>query len=274
MGALIRKSGSLVTHRLAQYRSRGWAELLPITLTGTALCLCVGLVLNYLLLFSDTLTPLARGAITALVIALAVGAPLSFLLAHARRSAGRYRRTLTQAASYDAGTNVLNGSVFSAMVERRAETPDTGGARQGAFLIVDAHGVKEIDMRHGFGWGEEALRLIAGTIRNAVRGEDLVGRLGNGEFGIFLPGASQDDARQVADRILAEVRQVYFAPGASRQEPIEIRVAGIQFEDTLKFDGMYRAAEERLSRLDDARPIDVRRFAPTTRLQERRSTAA
>jgi diguanylate cyclase (GGDEF)-like protein len=226
--------------------SRSWRELLPITLLGTALSCGFSLLLNYLLLFSDSLTPFDRSLVTAVAVPLAVGAPLSFLLAHSLRMVRRYRSALNRAASYDRATDVLNDAAFTSIVERRTSMKGTESPQQGAFLVVDANTLKSINMRYGREWGEEALRLIVATIRMSLRSDDLLGRLGPSEFGIFLPGASEENARAVGQRILAGIRQVYMAPSAADRELLDVRVAGVCFEGEAEFGGIYRAAETQL----------------------------
>jgi diguanylate cyclase (GGDEF)-like protein len=228
-------------------RSPPWAELLPLTLLGTALSCGFSLLLNYLLLFSDSLTPFDRSLVTALVVPLAVGAPLSFLLAYSLRTVRRYRSALNRAASYDRATDVLNDTAFTSIVERRTSVKQAASSQPGAFLIVDANTLRSINMRYGHEWGDEALRLIVGAIRGSLRSEDLVGRLGPSEFGIFLPGASEENARRVAQRILAGVHEVYVVPTAADRELLDVRVAGVCFEGEYDFDGIYRAAETQLS---------------------------
>jgi diguanylate cyclase len=246
-----------VTEQQPQHRQSGWFELVPITLASTLVCLAFGLALNYLLLFSDALTPLDRSLITAVTVPILVGAPLSFMLAWSMQKAKIFRRALTRAASYDPGTEVLNGNVFSSMVERRAQL--NSGDPQGAFLVVDVQGVKALNMRHGLEWGQEALRLIAAAIASAVREEDLVGRLGTDEFGIFLPGASEQNAHEIAQRVLGKVGEVYLTRGANSSELVAVNVAGVHFESAFEFDGMYRAAEERLSQIEQRGVVEVGR---------------
>lgn len=246
-----------MTEQSSQDRHTGWGELVPITLAGTLACLGIGLLLNYLLLFSDALTPFHRSLITAIAVPILVGAPLCFMLALSMQKARIYRRALTRAASYDAATEVLKGNVFSSMVERRAQL--NSGDPQGAFLVVDVQGVKALNMRHGMEWGQEALRQIAAAIASAVREEDLVGRLGTDEFGIFLPGASEENAHEIAQRVLGKVGEVYLTRGANSAELIAVNVAGVHFESAFEFDGMYRAAEERLSQIEQRGVVDVGR---------------
>lgn len=133
---------------------------------------------------------------------------------------------------------------FSAIVERRTKTSADANSA-GAFLIVQAEHLHEINSNYGQNAGDEALALIAMAIRTSIRESDVVGRLGETMFGLFLSGADESEARRVAGRIAANVRDVYFAP-ATATTAISARVGGIVFADHLGFDDMFRQAEELL----------------------------
>ncbi|TIV05721.1 MAG: GGDEF domain-containing protein, partial [Mesorhizobium sp.] len=47
-----------------------------LAVLGTAGCVALSLALNYLMLFSDSLTPFARGAVTAIIVPIVIGLPL------------------------------------------------------------------------------------------------------------------------------------------------------------------------------------------------------
>ncbi len=68
-------------------------------------------------------------------------------------------------------------------------------------LIIDADNFKSVNDRFGHDRGDEALITIAKSIKTMLRGPDLVGRLGGEEFGVFLPGATTEQAENVAERI-------------------------------------------------------------------------
>ncbi|MDW6026635.1 GGDEF domain-containing protein [Mesorhizobium sp. BAC0120] len=231
---------------------------------GTAISLAFSLLVNYLLLFSDSLTAFVRSVIGAAVLPIMIGAPLSLALGYCLQEIRRQRRELTHSASHDRVTAFFNSSAFASVVDLRAAAKPKAGPRQGAFLIINADNLRAINMRYGFGWGEEALRLIAATIRSSVRSEDIVGRLGPGEFGIFLPGASENNARSVGERIRAGVAGVYFAPNQSvetgDQGMLSVRVAGVMFEDALEFQELYRVAEQHLSGTQEAGEVAIARM--------------
>jgi len=204
---------------------------------------CLSLGLNYLLLFSDVLTPFGRSIVTATLVPIIIGLPLFLLLGRMQIETRRYRQELTRSGTYDKLTGCLNGAVFTSMVDRRAARP--AGPRSGAFLVIHPEHLASINLRFGLGWGDEALRLVASAIRSSVRTDDLIGRIGNAMFGVFLPGATQQDARQVGERIRQAVGQIYFAPKGEK-DVLTIRAGGVVFEHELAFEDMFRSAEEML----------------------------
>ena len=127
-------------------------------LLGTGISFASSLLVNYLLFFSETLTPFARSMITAIVVPIAVGVPLSLILAYNMQQVGRYRRALTRSAAYDQVTDVFKRTAFSSAVDRRSPAGPQDGPRQGAFLVVIADNLRSINLRYGLDWGEEALR--------------------------------------------------------------------------------------------------------------------
>ncbi|WP_245493346.1 MULTISPECIES: GGDEF domain-containing protein [unclassified Mesorhizobium] len=230
--------------------AQSWKDVAWLTVLGTAGCLILSLGLNYLLLFSEALTPFARSVITATLLPLAIGLPLFLLLASKQAEIRRYRQELNRSATYDRLTGCLNGPVFTSMVDRRAAKTSEAGPRSGAFLVIHPEHLKSLNLRFGLEWGDEALRLIASTIQSSVRKEDLVGRIGTSMFGVFLPGATEKDAKEIGERIREAVGQIYFAPKGEK-DVLAIRTGGVVFEHELAFEDMYRSAEERLLEVQD-----------------------
>ncbi|AZO09698.1 GGDEF domain-containing protein [Mesorhizobium sp. M3A.F.Ca.ET.080.04.2.1] len=220
-----------------------WKHMVWLPLLGTAACLGLSLGLNYLLLLSDVLTPFGRSVVTATLVPIVIGLPLFALLGWKQVEILRYRQELTRSGTYDRLTGCLNGAVFMSMVDRRAAR--AAGPRSGAFLVIHPEHLASINLRFGLGWGDEALRLIASAIRSSVRKDDLIGRLGNSMFGVFLPGATKQDAKEVGERIREAVGQIYFAPKGEK-DVLAIRAGGVVFEHELAFEDMFRSAEELL----------------------------
>jgi diguanylate cyclase (GGDEF)-like protein len=70
-----------------------------------------------------------------------------------------------------------------------------------ALLLLDVNSFKRINDTHGHAVGDDALKWVVRRVRDAVRKEDRVGRLGGDEFMVVLPGASASAANETAERI-------------------------------------------------------------------------
>jgi diguanylate cyclase (GGDEF)-like protein len=86
------------------------------------------------------------------------------------------------------------------------------GAPVGGFTLatVDIDDFKLINDRFGHPVGDEALRLVAEALRDSVREQDAVFRVGGEEFAVLLPGLAARDAVPVADRLRAAVAEIEF----------------------------------------------------------------
>ncbi|NYE56854.1 GGDEF domain-containing protein [Carboxydothermus ferrireducens] len=74
-----------------------------------------------------------------------------------------------------------------------------------AILMADIDFFKQYNDSLGHLAGDEALKKIAGIIKNSVRKQDKVFRFGGEEFLILLPETSPEKARQIAERIRSSV---------------------------------------------------------------------
>lgn len=211
---------------------------------GLTASLGVSAVANYLLLYVPALTPFGRSVISAALVPVVVCLPLLAIVCVQRAQLARRQRELNHFASHDRLTDFYRPGVFSDIVERRRKTGDANNP-SGAFLIVHADHLREINRRYGLEAGDEALALIAMAIRSSVRADDVVGRIGATMFGVFLPGADEADARDISERIATSVRDIYFAPAGS-SDAVAVRVGGVTFADEIGFNDMFREAENRL----------------------------
>jgi diguanylate cyclase (GGDEF)-like protein/PAS domain S-box-containing protein len=76
-----------------------------------------------------------------------------------------------------------------------------------AVLMVDIDYFTQINVSYGHAAGDEVLRALADTFRSSVRSCDLLGRVGGEEFVVILPDTSVVEAREIAERLRANVAQ-------------------------------------------------------------------
>jgi len=84
-----------------------------------------------------------------------------------------------------------------------------------SIVLADLDGFKDVNDVHGHAVGDAVLRAFAAVLRETLRESDLAGRWGGEEFLLLLPGADEEGAVQLAERVriaLAE-RSVPSAPG-------------------------------------------------------------
>lgn len=90
------------------------------------------------------------------------------------------------------------------LLRQRLEEETMRSARSGrpfALLMVDLDHFKEVNDRHGHQVGDSVLRECAATLRECLRGSDVVARYGGEEFCVLLPDTSARGARLVAERL-------------------------------------------------------------------------
>jgi diguanylate cyclase (GGDEF)-like protein len=112
---------------------------------------------------------------------------------------GHQRERLKGAAATDGLTGLGNHRHFHEQL--RADLQE---AREHdlplAVVALDIDGFKKLNDDRGHGHGDEALKLAGEALERAVRGDDLVARLGGDDFVMILHGADPGYARDVAER--------------------------------------------------------------------------
>lgn len=137
------------------------------------------------------------------------------------RNARRHRAAL-ELVMTDALTSLLNRRGLETALEREEENARRSGQRI-ACLVADLDGLKEINDRHGHAAGDHALRAFARVMRSVVRRTDHVARMGGDEFVVILPGADENIAVRLQERLEAALARVRL-DGASGP-PIPLRAS-------------------------------------------------
>ena len=159
--------------------------------------------------------------------------------AHAQLAAAH--RRLSEKASRDEMTGMLNRENFFAALDGSRRKND-----RGALLIIDADHFKRINDSFGHLTGDQALLQIAAAITRGVRSGDILGRIGGEEFGAFLVGASEEEAKLVAERIRSEVERLRFQPNDEPAVPLTVSIGGTNCGSEANVSELMRAADLRL----------------------------
>jgi diguanylate cyclase (GGDEF)-like protein len=107
---------------------------------------------------------------------------------------------------YDPLTGIYNRRYFDENLDRVIRLLSRSGGVI-SLMMIDIDYFKDYNDAYGHGEGDNCLKIIAETLKNAVRRADgFVARYGGEEFVIVLPNADEQGARLIADRILNNVR--------------------------------------------------------------------
>lgn len=222
---------------------RGRIRVYALTALGTLVCICFAFTFDGFSLTTDR-WHWGTDPFNDLMIPLIVAPPFFFFLLSKLRELAIAHHELMTVASTDSLTALLNRRAFTSMVDGYLDRVlrDAGGCA-GALLVVDVDHFKAVNDRFGHDLGDEALKLIARTIRAAVRDIDLVGRLGGEEFCVFLPELDSDRSVRVAERIRRSIDEAPFV-AANERHHLSVSVGGATFVDKVDFGSLYRCADQ------------------------------
>lgn len=192
------------------FSPQGRAKLVLVTTLGLVVVIGISLYATSFIapyLPSET-SNLSWGM--AVVVPLLTAGLVFYFFANKLRQLAIAHHKLALIASQDSLTTCLNRGAFMTLVDAYLSQVNAAQPVDGAMLIVDADHFKDINDRFGHASGDEALRLIASTLKVAVRPNDLVGRIGGEEFAVFLARADSTQAIAVAERIRQAIHNSSF----------------------------------------------------------------
>jgi diguanylate cyclase (GGDEF)-like protein/PAS domain S-box-containing protein len=170
-------------------------------------------------------------------------------------SSARMREELERRATFDQLTGCYNRAAIMARLEeglrdrRRADH---------AVMFLDLDGFKQINDELGHAAGDEVLRLLTLRLREALRTEDMVGRVGGDEFLVVCPNVGGPRAAMTLARRISSLQQAE-ARIAGRVMPLRasIGVAFVSGDDS-SAEKIVAAADRAMyeaKRAGGARPV-------------------
>lgn len=152
---------------------------------------------------------------------------------------------LRELAMTDELTGLYNRRHFMREAEREIERAARFGHEIG-LLMIDIDHFKAVNDNHGHAMGDEALRLMARTIKDALRDVDLVARLGGEEFAVVLPETMEEGAATAAERIRRRVEAMIMPlPRGDLRFSVSVGLATASGAD-LDLDALLRRADTAL----------------------------
>jgi diguanylate cyclase (GGDEF)-like protein len=111
-------------------------------------------------------------------------------------------RAHRRSSTLDPLTGLFNRNALEQrLAELDGEPCDRKPGRSHALLLCDVDHFKRVNDEHGHAAGDAVLQEIAYTMRAALRAGDSIYRIGGEEILVVLPGASEEDAVGIAERL-------------------------------------------------------------------------
>lgn len=151
---------------------------------------------------------------------------------------------LTEAAERDPLTNAYNRRKFFDLAEQMVQQARDDD-KPLAVAVIDVDHFKLINDRLGHAEGDNALRMIAGTLEETVGKGNVIARAGGEEFYALFIGGSITEAKQTADRMRMEVERICQTTALSA-------LAGTVSIGLAAFRPREEHLDEALKRADDA----------------------
>jgi diguanylate cyclase (GGDEF)-like protein len=128
---------------------------------------------------------------------------------------------------------------------------------QGAVMIIDIDGLKEVNDSLGHQPGDNLIRRISGVLRERVRNTDIVARLSGDEFAVLMPQTDTGGALQLGEDLRAQVAEGFPAHSELGAATISVGItmfggkdgAGAEAVLVAADQAMYRAKEEGRNRI-------------------------
>ena len=152
---------------------------------------------------------------------------------------------LRHMADHDGLTGLYNRRRFEQELDRHIVHGRRYGV-DGALLVIDLDGFKQVNDGHGHRAGDRVLAAVATVLRARLRESDILARFGGDEFAVLMPHGGAAEAAELANLVVNAVRREVSTPAGA----LDASVGYALFEDATT------SSDEVLSRADDAMYAD------------------
>ena len=120
-----------------------------------------------------------------------------------KKKVERYRNEATK----DPLTKLDNRRRFDDKLKAALEEANGKGSPL-CLIIADVDHFKKVNDTHGHLVGDNVLRMVASTMKEFIKGKDILARIGGEEFAILLPATALENAMKLADDIRLSFEQL------------------------------------------------------------------
>jgi diguanylate cyclase (GGDEF)-like protein/PAS domain S-box-containing protein len=154
----------------------------------------------------------------------------------------RHERRLEVLAHHDTLTGLPNRAMLARHLENRVRRHD-GHPDPFTIMFLDLDHFKPVNDQFGHSEGDKLLQRVADRLRDVLRVDDLLARVGGDEFVAVLPGTiSSANASVVADKIIAKLREPFTIRGEEVRIGVSVGISAYP-EDGRDADSLLRSAD-------------------------------
>lgn len=167
-----------------------------------------------------------------LLRAMARSIELSINMLRAVSSERQARKDALFEATHDALTGLPNRRIVLDRLQAAIDHLAVDSSLLTAVLFIDIDRFKWINDAHGHSAGDQLLIHVSHVLKQAVRHDDLVGRLSGDEFIVITRTSDRDDASQLASRIIEAIRQPLKVAGSELSHTVSIGISFAHLGDS------------------------------------------
>jgi diguanylate cyclase (GGDEF)-like protein len=170
-----------------------------------------------------------------LFVANLIGLVGSYALEHAHRTAFLEHRQLSEVATHDGLTTLLNRAAFEDQI-RRVWQQAQRDRQTVAVIMIDIDYFKAYNDRYGHIAGDDCLRRVSSALREAARRRplDFVARYGGEELVAVLYGADKSYGESISRSLLNAVRELRIPHASSQTQPYVTVSVGVVSVDAYR----------------------------------------
>ena len=118
---------------------------------------------------------------------------------------------------------------------------------KGLFVLMDVDDFKTVNDNYGHDVGDLVIIAVADALKNTFRDIDVVFRLGGDEFAVYIPGVTDDDARDyLVERIRSGIGRIDIPEMENRPVTASIGTSYFHSKEDDSFEELYQRADHKM----------------------------